>query len=273
MPRIEGDFAALLHAVATGAEFAAPPLSPQIGHDRGRRRQRLSRQPRPAAASIDGIEAAERDHGRYRVPRRHRAHRRRSLVAGGGRVLAVTAVADTLATPAPAPIAAIDAIDFADGFHRRDIGWRELERTCNEAQPGAGDRHCRDAWHRPGCGTGRAGAGERLRRRKSIGQMRATLDHYEMPAVSATLQRAPLTRRLLLAGPADDFQRSRDQAHVGWNCPASPKRLGTLNAAALASCFHCSPRSMLMALASFAIGAILAYVAALRRRAREAILA
>jgi len=23
----------------------------------------------------------------------------------------------------------IDAIDFADGFHRRDIGWRELERA------------------------------------------------------------------------------------------------------------------------------------------------
>ena len=24
---------------------------------------------------------------------------------------------------------AIDVIDFADGFYRRDIGWRELERT------------------------------------------------------------------------------------------------------------------------------------------------
>jgi len=24
---------------------------------------------------------------------------------------------------------AIDAIDFEDGFYRRDIGWRELERT------------------------------------------------------------------------------------------------------------------------------------------------
>jgi phosphoribosylamine--glycine ligase len=23
---------------------------------------------------------------------------------------------------------AVDQIDFADGFHRRDIGWRELER-------------------------------------------------------------------------------------------------------------------------------------------------
>ena len=24
---------------------------------------------------------------------------------------------------------AVDQIDFADGFHRRDIGWRELERS------------------------------------------------------------------------------------------------------------------------------------------------
>ena len=35
---------------------------------------------------------------------------------------------------------------------------------------------------------------------------RAVLDHYEMTKVAAHLHRGPLSRRLVLAGPADDFQ-------------------------------------------------------------------
>ena len=50
------------------------------------------------------------------------------LVAKGGRVLAVTAVADTFANARARAYRAVDQIDFADGFHRRDIGWRELAR-------------------------------------------------------------------------------------------------------------------------------------------------
>jgi phosphoribosylamine--glycine ligase len=52
-----------------------------------------------------------------------------SLVAKGGRVLAVTAVADTFANARARAYRAVDQIDFADGFHRKDIGWRELERA------------------------------------------------------------------------------------------------------------------------------------------------
>lgn len=37
---------------------------------------------------------------------------------------------------------------------------------------------------------------------------RLTLDHYEMVQVDARLARSPLTRTLMLKGPADDFQRS-----------------------------------------------------------------
>ncbi len=51
------------------------------------------------------------------------------LVARGGRVLAVTAVAETFANARARAYRAVDAIDFADGFHRRDIGWRERERA------------------------------------------------------------------------------------------------------------------------------------------------
>jgi hypothetical protein len=36
---------------------------------------------------------------------------------------------------------------------------------------------------------------------------RAMLDHYEMTHVQARLERGPLTRRVILSGPADDFQR------------------------------------------------------------------
>ena len=50
------------------------------------------------------------------------------LVAKGGRVLAVTAVADGFANARARAYRAVDQIDFADGFHRRDIGWRELQR-------------------------------------------------------------------------------------------------------------------------------------------------
>ena len=51
-----------------------------------------------------------------------------ALVAKGGRVLAVTAVAETFANARARAYRAVDQIDFADGFHRRDIGWRELAR-------------------------------------------------------------------------------------------------------------------------------------------------
>lgn len=56
-------------------------------------------------------------------------------------------------------------------------------------------------WHGP------LGAGDRLARQAEI-SARATLDYYELPMIQAKLQRSPLSRRLVLSGPADDFQRS-----------------------------------------------------------------
>jgi phosphoribosylamine--glycine ligase len=50
------------------------------------------------------------------------------LVANGGRVLGVTAGGATIATARDAAYAAVGAIDFPDGFCRRDIGWREIAR-------------------------------------------------------------------------------------------------------------------------------------------------
>ena len=56
-------------------------------------------------------------------------------------------------------------------------------------------------WHGP------LGAGERLVRHAES-SARATLLKYELPMIQATMQRDPLSRRLVLRGPADDFQRS-----------------------------------------------------------------
>ena len=51
------------------------------------------------------------------------------LVANGGRVLTVAAAGDDLAAARNAAYAAIAEIDWADGFCRRDIGWRALKGT------------------------------------------------------------------------------------------------------------------------------------------------
>jgi phosphoribosylamine--glycine ligase len=49
-----------------------------------------------------------------------------ALRASGGRILNVCALAPTLQTARDRAYAAIEAIDFPDGFHRSDIGWRAL---------------------------------------------------------------------------------------------------------------------------------------------------
>jgi hypothetical protein len=55
-------------------------------------------------------------------------------------------------------------------------------------------------WHSP------LGAGEKLAGLSETGARR-TLDYYELPLIQAHMQRGPLARRLILSGPADDFQR------------------------------------------------------------------
>jgi phosphoribosylamine--glycine ligase len=51
------------------------------------------------------------------------------LLADGGRVLNVTALAPDIAEAQRRAYAAVEAIDWPDGFCRRDIGWRALERV------------------------------------------------------------------------------------------------------------------------------------------------
>jgi phosphoribosylamine--glycine ligase len=128
MPLIEGDFAELLNAVATGrlSEIDPPRLSAKhamtvIVAARGY----------PGAPASGGlireIETAEQVEG-VTVFHAATAIAEQGLVAKGGRVLAVTAVAESFANARSRAYRGVDQIDFADGFHRRDIGWRELAR-------------------------------------------------------------------------------------------------------------------------------------------------
>ena len=48
------------------------------------------------------------------------------VLSSGGRVLAVTARAPGVAAAQAAAYAAVDQIDWPEGFCRRDIGWRAV---------------------------------------------------------------------------------------------------------------------------------------------------
>jgi hypothetical protein len=55
-------------------------------------------------------------------------------------------------------------------------------------------------WHGPFGGADRLAASVE-------GIARDTLVHYELPQVQGRLQRGPVTRKMVMSGPADDFQR------------------------------------------------------------------
>ena len=52
-----------------------------------------------------------------------------ALLASGGRVLGVTAMAPTISQAQERAYTAVDKIDWPQGFCRRDIGWRALQRA------------------------------------------------------------------------------------------------------------------------------------------------
>lgn len=54
------------------------------------------------------------------------------VLANGGRVLGVTASGGSVTEAQQRAYAAVDRIDWPEGFCRRDIGWRAVEREANE---------------------------------------------------------------------------------------------------------------------------------------------
>ena len=94
-------------------------------------------------------------------------------------------------------------------------------------------------------------------------QARQVLVNYEMEPVTARVERDPISRTILLSGPADEFQRSElvrildglpGVANVRWTDTRSSFTLPLLIEVELA------------ALVSFGLGLLLAYLLELRRR-------
>ncbi len=108
-------------------------------------------------------------------------------------------------------------------------------------------------WHGP------LGAADRFT--SSVEQAaRRSLVSYEMPQVQARLHRGPLTRRLMLSGRADDFQRSQlvlILRQIPGVSGATWSRSGGVPLLA---------QSLFVAMLGFLGGLLLAYVIELRRR-------
>jgi hypothetical protein len=109
-------------------------------------------------------------------------------------------------------------------------------------------------WHGP------AGAADRFAQNVERG-VRNTLVYYEMTQVTAHLHHQPLTRRVMLSGPADDFQRSELVRLM--------KQLPGVSSAAWSSGGGGLPliaEACMVAVLGFLLGLLLAYLVALRRR-------
>ncbi|MEI5688200.1 phosphoribosylamine--glycine ligase [Sphingomonas kyungheensis] len=127
MPRFAGDLLETMLAVARGR---LGELSPAAFRDEAAMTVVIAAAgypgtPAPGGA-IRGIDAAEATGAIvFQAGTRQDGDR---LVASGGRVLAVTATGTDIRAARDAAYHGVAAIDYADGFHRRDIGWRELAR-------------------------------------------------------------------------------------------------------------------------------------------------
>jgi phosphoribosylamine--glycine ligase len=127
LARLESDLLPLLLGSARGRLPADPP---QFSADTALTVVLAARgYPGPVikGAEIRGVENAAAHQG----VTIHIAGARREggrLIADGGRVLAVTALGHNVRQAQSRAYAAVDAIDWPEGFCRRDIGWRAVAR-------------------------------------------------------------------------------------------------------------------------------------------------
>jgi phosphoribosylamine---glycine ligase len=126
LARLEDDLLGLLLACAEGRLPETVGLSDKTALTVVLAAQNYPATPKKGGL-ISGIDRAERIEG---VSVTHAGTKLdgERLVANGGRVLNVTALADNVAQARELAYRGVDAIDFAEGFCRRDIGWRAMGR-------------------------------------------------------------------------------------------------------------------------------------------------
>jgi phosphoribosylamine---glycine ligase len=124
MLRYTGDLAALMLATATQrlSEATMPAFTPETALT-----VVMAAKGYPATPEKGGVIHIN-DHDDVMVFHAGTAVQDGQLIANGGRVLNVTATGNSVTEAKARAYAAVDAIDFPDGFCRRDIGWREAER-------------------------------------------------------------------------------------------------------------------------------------------------
>ncbi|APG62069.1 phosphoribosylamine--glycine ligase [Sphingorhabdus lutea] len=131
MMRFEGDFAKLLLDIATGN--LANAQQPQFTND-SVMTVVMAAKGYPASpikgGAINNLDIAAQTGAQ--IFHAGTAMLGDQLVSSGGRVLNITARGNNVTMAQKNAYAAIDHIDFADGFYRRDIGWREIAREAAE---------------------------------------------------------------------------------------------------------------------------------------------
>ena len=132
MMRLESDLGELLLACAENrlAAFGQPQFSPATALTVVMAAEGYPGTPKKGGR-IDGIASAEAD-GAKVFHAGTALDAAGGLTASGGRVLNVTALGRSVREAQQRAYAAVDRIDFAEGFCRRDIGWREVEREGGE---------------------------------------------------------------------------------------------------------------------------------------------
>lgn len=126
MLRLADDVVPYLKACATGGLGALPPPTWREGVAICVVLAARGYPEAPLAGTV--IRGADQDFGDHVVVFHAGTARREdgALVADGGRVLNVCAHGDTVAQARERAYAAIERIDWPEGFHRTDIGWRAL---------------------------------------------------------------------------------------------------------------------------------------------------
>jgi phosphoribosylamine--glycine ligase len=126
MPRFTGDLAALMLAAASGTLADSAPVTLDTATTL------------TVVLAAEGYPATPKLGGKVIVP--HRTDETSHVfiagvgatddvwIATGGRVLAVTGSGSSLREARDQAYASLACIDYADGYCRRDIGWRELMR-------------------------------------------------------------------------------------------------------------------------------------------------